>query len=435
MISRALIVVLQLLVLSGAICGAQEEKASDVDQAAEIRQLIRQLESRDLEDRDEAEKKLTDLGGVILPHLPKVDARTSGEMKVRLERIRGAMQEEQEAVFFKASKVTLNGEMTLGEAFAALEEQTGNSIVLQGEGESKQVSLEAEDVEFWEAFAQLEEQVGLVINHGAMGGDGGLQVRAVQQVGDNYTRAFRSGPFRLEVATMRSTLPIGYGATMAGQLEVSLYLTWEPRLEPVFLRVPMASTKASAGDAELSPSNPGQVIDLQLSGYGGRSKSQLINLQVQRPARDAEVLESLTGQFSVAVPSNQQQFVFEKFANGARQTKKVGDVAVVLEGARRNGPKGSYEIRFRVQFGDAQGVLESFRGWAASNEAYLMDSKDVRFDSFADSVSGSTQNAFGVSYIFNIGDGNPDDFRLIYEAPATIQTQTVKFELKDIPLP
>jgi hypothetical protein len=227
---------------------------------------------------------------------------------------------------------------------------------------------------------------------------------------------------------VQSTLP--FRSPIGGQLDLSLNLTWEPRLKPVFAQIPMASVAAVlAGGKTLKASNAQAAPEIPLN-LGGCSTQ--IDLQLERPTRSDVKIENLTGEFVVAVPSDRHQYVFEKFGNGARQAEKYGDVTVTLEGARRNG--AVYEMRVFVEFRDSQGALDSFRGWILSNEAYLLDANQKRMENVGLQTYAITPNAVGIAYLFQIND-DPDKYQLVYESPGAITKQTVKYELQDIELP
>ena len=112
--------------------GNEKKSVTKVTRAM-VRELLRSLEGDTLEQRDAAEKELIDLGPAVLPFLPRVDARTSGELKIRLQRIRESFQNLELESFFEASLVTLNGSMSLEEAVREISAQTDNEIELQGE--------------------------------------------------------------------------------------------------------------------------------------------------------------------------------------------------------------------------------------------------------------------------------------------------------------
>lgn len=396
---------------------------------ASIRAAVRQLEAGELAVRDQAEKDLVAMGSSALAYLPEVTARTSGELKVRLQRIRQALQQTNIENYFEASLVTLNGKMKLTEAIEQISQQTKNPIKLNNlEGVAEmEVDLQASDTPFWDVMSAVMSQANLRVNT-----FGTTESELVFSAGAAVPTAvpphFTSGPFRLDVVSISSTLP--FNSMIGGQLDLSFNVTWEPRLQPVFMQIPMASLTAELASGQtLSASNPQAAPEVPLN-LGGCSTQ--IDIQLERPERSAKMIRKLAGEFTIAVPSQSHEYVFEKFGNGARQSEKFGDVTVTLEGARRNG--AVYEMRLFVEFGDAQGALDSFRGWILSNEAYLRDSRDTRIQNVGLNTYAITPSAVGIAYLFQI-NGDPNDFKLVYESPAAVTKQKVQYELQDIELP
>lgn len=402
---------------------------ADVVTLPAIRQALRELESNELPVRDKAEKTLIAMGAAALPYLPEITPRTSGELKVRLQRVRQALQQAKIGNQFEASTVTLDGKMRLGDALEQISKQTGNPIQLDNMSALAELPIElsAVDAPFWDVMSSVMQQAKLRVN--AYGTTENILVLApggseVAHAGANFSQ----GPFRLDMTSARSVLP--FNSTMGGQLELSLTVTWEPRLKPVFMQLPMSSLRAEFTSGKtLSASNPQAAPEVPLNAGGCTTQ---IDLMLERPDRSEGKIVKLTGEFSIAVPSQRHQYVFEKFGNGARQTEKFGDVTVTLEGARRNG--SVYELRIFVEFGDSQGALDSFRGWILSNEAYLRDANDQRLENVGLNTYAVTPNAVGIAYLFQI-NGDPNDYKLIYESPAAITTQKVEYELRDIDLP
>lgn len=394
-----------------------------------IRQALRELESNELQVRDQAEKALVAMGAAALPYLPEVTPRTSGELKVRLQRVRQALQRAKIGNQFEASTVTLNGKMSLSDTLEQISKQTDNPIQLDNMQTLAELPIElsAADTPFWEVMSSVMQQAKLRIQ--AYGTTENILVLApsgsdTAHVGANFSQ----GPFRLDMTSVRSVLP--FNSPMGGQLELSFTVTWEPRLKPVFMQLPMSSLRAELASGKmLAASNPQASPEVPLNAGGCTTQ---IDLMLERPDRSENKIVKLSGEFSIAVPSNRHEYVFEKFGNGARQTEKFGDVTVTLEGARRNG--SVYELRVFVEFGDSQGALDSFRGWILSNEAYLRDASDRRTENVGLNTYAVTPNAVGIAYLFQI-NGDPNDYKLVYESPAAITTQKVEYELHDIDLP
>lgn len=411
--------------------GTSQEKPSEQTNASidDVRKLLRELDGKTLKERDAAEKSLIALGSSIVGFLPEVDANTSGEMKVRLQRIRQQLQTVEIESFFEFSKVTLAGKMSLTDALENITEQTGNKIVLEGEGafEGLEVELDETDSPFWSVIDKVMEQAKLRVNTFAAS-DGLALIPAGQEETSATPKSFSTGPFRVDVASIQSSLP--FNSRLGGQLDLSLMVSWEPRLKPVFMQIPMATVQATSDNNQaLASSNAESSPDVPLN-TGGCSTQ--IDLQLQRPPRAATKLTKLSGEFVFAVPGEKHKYIFKKFGNGARQSEKFGETTVTLEGARRNGKL--FEMRLLVEFGNDQGTLDSFRGWILSNEAYLLDPKERRLENVGYQTYGVTANGVGIAYLFQI-NGNPDEFQFVYESPAAITRQTVKYELQNIELP
>lgn len=404
---------------------ATQRKAS-ID---EIRRLLKELDGKSLKERDAAEKSLIELGESVVGFLPEIDANTSGEMKIRLQRIRQQLQTVEIKTFFEYSKVTLSGKMPLTTAIESITKQTGNKIMLEGEEafDSVEVELDATDTPFWTVMDMLMAQTKLRVNNFAA--SDGLSLAPGGQEGTaGVPKPYSTGPFRIDVASVQSSLP--FGSRLGGQLDLSLMVSWEPRMKPIFMEIPMATLRASYDEGkELTSSSPESAPEVPLNNGGCSTQ---IDLQLQRPPRTATKLGKLSGEFVFAMPGDKHKYVFKKFGNGARQSEKFGETTVTLEGARRNGKL--FEMRVLVAIGNDQGALDSFRGWILSNEAYLLDPNERRLENVGYQTYGVTSNSVGIAYLFQV-NGNPDEFQFIYESPGSITRQTVKYELEDIELP
>jgi len=403
----------------------KEQPKASID---DVRKLLKELDGKSLKERDAAEKSLIELGASIVGFLPEIDANTSGEMKIRLQRIRQQLQTVEIKTYFEFSKVTLSGKMPLTAAIESISKQTGNKIMLEGEDafDNLEVELDEADSPFWSVMDKLMTQTKLRVNNFAA--SDGLSLVAGQAGAGEMPKSYFTGPFHIEVASIQSNLP--FGSRLGGQLDLSLMVSWEPRLKPIFMQIPMASLQAASDDGKaLASSSPESAPEVPLNNGGCSTQ---IDLQLQRPPRAATKLIKLSGEFVFAVPGDKHKYIFKKFGNGARQSEKFGETTVTLEGARRNGKV--FEMRVLVEIANDQGALDSFRGWILSNEAYLLDPKERRLENVGLQTYGVTSNSVGIAYLFQI-NGNPDEFQFVYESPGAITRQTVKYELQDIELP
>lgn len=396
---------------------------------ATIRQTLRELESSQLQIREAAEQKLVEMGVAVLPHLPEVTPRTAGELRVRLQRVRQTLQQAKISNNFQPSTVTLEGKMRLADAIDQIIQQTQNPIRIENREASagRMIELAASKVPFWEVLSDVMQQADLRVN--SFGSAESELVLSTSVTSEHHPSSlYFAGPFRMDMTSIRSTLP--FNSPIDGQLELSFTLTWEPRLKPIYMQVPMGTVRAELTNGKtLIATNPQAASEIPLD-LGGCSTQ--IDLSMERPERTAAKIAELSGEFSIAIPSQRHEYVFPMFSSGARRVEKFGDVTVTLEGARRNGPV--YEVRLYIDFGDSHGALDSFRGWIMSNEAYLLDATGKRLENMGFNTYAITPNAAGIAYLFEIA-GNAQDYRLVYESPAAISMQTVQYHLRDIELP
>jgi len=395
----------------------------------EVRRLLRSLDSDQLAERDSAEKQLLQLGVAVLPYLPEISSSTSGELKVRLQRIRNQLQTSQISSFFSASTISLAGKMPLPQALDQIAQQSGNRIYLENRAAFEQVEVDvsAEKQSFWSVIDQLLSLARLRIN--PFSSEEGLTLSASMPGSTvNGPRPSVTGPFQVQILSVQTSQQ--FGSSLTGQLDVALQLNWEPRLRPIYVQLPMSKMQARTDDgSEQVATSPQANPEVPLNSSGCSAQ---LDLQLTRPPRRARQLETISGELVIAIPSEKHKFVFEKFTTGKRQSEKFGEVTVTLESARRNG--SVYEVRILTAFREAQGALDSFRGWILSNRAYLLDRQqrvvqNVGFQSYA-----VTNESVGVAFLFQI-NGDQLDYTLVYESPGLITRQTIPFAIHDIDLP
>ena len=139
---------LPTLILLLAIPLAQVESPPS-ELPRQVRQLVRQLNSRQLSEREAAEKALIALGTDAIEFLPRITARTPAEVRDRLSRIQTLLQNKEITASTKSTQVTLKADsMRLSAVLKAFEQQTGNRIIDQRGLRAAQVEDVAVSVEF-----------------------------------------------------------------------------------------------------------------------------------------------------------------------------------------------------------------------------------------------------------------------------------------------
>ena len=152
------------------------------------------------------------------------------------------------------------------------------------------------------------------------------QLVLIPSYGDEAIAPFWQGAFRVDLVSIHGER--FFDARITGQTRLTLLLSWEPRLSPLFMRVPMKQVKAVSDGVEMAAINPQDAPEIRL-GAGGCSAQ--FELQIARPPRTATSLSTLSGQLVLAVPGKRQPFTFDRLDQVGRQTRQAGDLSVTLE--------------------------------------------------------------------------------------------------------
>lgn len=404
--------------------------AADIDEG-QVRELVRQLEARGRDNRDEAEAKLREMGAGVLSLLPEINARTGGEMKQRLLRIRDHLEKLRLSESAVASRFTLKGTMSLQEAFDQILEQTGNEVVdyrgrLNQSSSDTDVTVDFNDVSFWEGLDAVLDEAGLT-TYSFVGEPRKLAVVAAGDGAANRTgRGAYGGLFRVEPTT--ATLERNLRDASGDIFRVNIEMMWEPRVLPILIRQDL-------GDIEMTTDN-GETLTVTSTGT-----SQLpvqpgvasvdVRLPLSLPTRDAKTIKSLKGRFTALVPGGDVKFEFTDLAARNVQHRK-GGITVVLDQVYRN--DGVQQINVLLRLDQAGESLQSHLDWVENNIVQLVDPDGKVADEPGYEKYRERESEVGYSYIFPIDD-DLEGWKLIYTTPAGVAEIPVEYEIKDIPLP
>lgn len=405
-----------------------EAASAPKDVRESVRQLIRQLDADERDQRQAAEDGLLQLGPEILGLLPPITPRTPAEAKVRLERVRKALETELARVAAEPTRVTLRGEMPLSEALAALTEQTGNAVRGYAEGGGR-VTADWEDVIFWRALDGILDQVNLNVDpYGGMANTLVLRARPDSEL-DRASHAVYSGAFRFEPIRLNARRDIRNSDVNA--LTITYSVAWEPRMRPISLRQRLDSVSVVDDLGQTLPITQNQYGVINAPIESDISAVELV-LPVALPERRATRLASVKGTMTAIIPSAMQDFEFTELATSRDVEHRNAGVAVIYEGMRKNGDL--YEIRVRLRFDEAEGALQSHLSWVSKNEAYVTDAAGQRQENLGMAQRIRSEDEVGFSYLFDLPQG-PDQCTFVYRTPALVMELPVEYELNDLPLP
>jgi hypothetical protein len=410
---------------------------TDTDAGDELRyevlRLVRQLDDDLLEKREAAERALIELGPAALEQLPAPTRNTSAEVKVRLDRVRKALEQAAAAAASRPSLVTLSGQMPLSEALAALEKQTGNRIIdFRGRfGQQRldpQVSVDFTEVPFWKALDRLLDQAGLTAyNFSGEQGAVALVARNENET-DRSSRATYAGLFRFEGVEIQASRNLRNPTVRS--LRFSMEVAWEPRVAPIVLRLPLDEIEA------VDQNGDPIAVDSRRSRFEVAVESGIpaseVHLPLALPDRSVKSIASFKGTLTALVPGRVEAFEFEDLENAKSVEQSQADVTVVLDQVRKN--VAVYEVRMRARYDRAKSALESHRGWVYNNEAYLVNARGEQVEHSGFQVFRQAEDEVGVAYLFGL-EGGLEGYKFVYKTPVSLINMPVDYELKDIPLP
>jgi len=421
-----------LLLIAGLLPGQSPGEADD-ELRLQVRRLVRQLDDNQLATREAAERGLIELGPNTLELLPSPRRDMSAEVRVRLERIRKTLQEQAATAAAEPSRVTLQGELALSAALAAVQRQTGNRIVdfrqrFGQQPNEPKLQLNLDQMPFWTAFDAILDQAGLTV-YNFSGEVKALAVVARDRAElDRAGRAAYSGLFRFECLRAQAVRDLRNPTNHA--LRLALEVTWEPRVAPILLQIPLGELHAT--DEAGRPLQIGSKrANLEVPVENAIPAAE-VQVTWALPDRSVTRIASLTGQLSALVPGQIEAFEFGNLGAAQSVQQSRAGVTVVLEQVRRN--VDVYEVRLRVRFDQAQNALESHRNWIYNNEAYFLGPDGKRFEHVGQQPFRQAENEVGVAYLSD-REGGLADCTFVYKTPAVLIQMPVAFQLKDIPLP
>ncbi|HUP81163.1 MAG TPA: hypothetical protein VM260_21615, partial [Pirellula sp.] len=267
--------------------------------------------------RDQAEAELTALGTSIIEFLPPMGADVSAEWKMRIDRLREALERLEMEEYTMPSNVTLSGSMTGREALTKIAESTGNTIQLgDAPNLDREVVTDFDETPFWEAFDEVADQLELTVS----GGDG-ENIQLIKRAASAPLRiaaAGYSGVFRLEPLSVQKTYRLQDPAQST--LQIQILLSWEPRLAPVFVKFPPESMELICDDGQVLQSKM-RVEETEFSPSGG--SQLLVALEFVLPERKAKKIIRWNGKFFVSIPGKPATLEFDDLLKEGKKTATV----------------------------------------------------------------------------------------------------------------
>ena len=158
---------LRMLIIGALVVGQANGKPPNQKLKQQARDLVLQLNSLELAERQAAEKTLVDLGPAVLPYLPRTSSRTPAEVRQRLARVLQAVESMAAKRAVEATTITLEGKFAVADVFEELEKQSGNRVV-GFEEVTTEITTAFKDNPYWQALDEVLDATGLIVVPGLL---------------------------------------------------------------------------------------------------------------------------------------------------------------------------------------------------------------------------------------------------------------------------
>lgn len=432
-------------------CGPTE--LSDADDTAGVdrtaaQRLVRRLGSGSAAERDAAARGLVDLGPPVLPLVTAARRHATGEQDHRLADVERLLLHRVMNAAIEPAMVTLAADdAPAGDVLRRLFSQTGSRIEIAAAAD-RRLSWRCDRATFWEAVDELLGRSALALDfHVPAGERSEARLRIVDAPGEETAApSVASGPIRVSIAGIERT---GRAAGAAGDAagrgaRITLRVAWEPRLEPLVVRLPARSLVAEGPGGESLPvAQRAAVVEAMVA-----PRRPWVDMPVlfAPPAVPLERLGMLRGTVLLWLRGMEHAFRFEgvpaddeSAARKAAGPLRVGQAEVRLLDVRS--ADGRLQARASVTYDADSEALASHHAWLAARmlEARLGD--DTPLEQVGQRVEARSDRGITVAAEFIIpqptgsASARGRDVVIQWTLPIAIHELPVDFALRDVPLP
>lgn len=403
-----------------------------------VASLVAALGSPSRRDREEAEAAVVARGPAVLGELSRLAPLTVGEARLRLERATAILEKLLIERDLEPSSITIAVDrVPARDVLARIAAESGNRLELardiaEGEAGARPVSLSADRETFWEVVVDVLSQASLAVDC-----DGeGRGLRIVKAVAGG-PKSVPAGPF---LAIDRG-VEIGRGGAGVRPVRVRLALAWEPRLQPLVIRVPMQSVEVEGPAGESIPPTSRMAV-LEATVLPGSRWVPLV-LPLSAPvSAEAPLPERLrmvraTVRTWFAAGEHDFEFPLDVPPSPAPRAVRVGSAVVSLDTAEPRGRE--FVIAAEATYDEPSEPLASHRTWIVDRPLAIVASgpPDATTEPALPverSVGHRSDRGLGIAATFRLPEGTKAAM-LRWRLPAALREVPVDIVLRDIPLP
>jgi hypothetical protein len=423
-----------------AAAARAEIKAGDSTLA--IQQLVVQLGDRNFRARQAAGQALESRGEETLPALRQALTHDDEEIRRRAEVL---IQKIERTALLTPKRVTIRmKDRPVEEVVKELARQTGYKLVWQG-GQPRKVSVEMENVSYWQAMEKICNDAGL--NPG-FDDQQGIVYLYQQDTVSPYT--YHTGPFRLVAQNFNynryvnlANIPRNINANFQNHnnLHFGFLIQSEPKAPLLSVGPPRLSKAEDENGASLMP---WQSDEGQFNAQFGENFNQYRNFQHQaaiamaKPAKEATRANIIKGKVLVTLlAGTKPDVVIEKIVTGKKKLDGTGRSAEIeIEEVAEQNKTWTLTlfIKKRMRTGEGQDF-----NWinTVQQKLELYDAKGRKFQSHG-VINFMSNTGTSVKAVYQFGAPpnaeTEGGVKLVLAEWLTL-SQELEFEFKNLPLP
>lgn len=379
----------------------------------DIQELIQQLQDDSIEVRDEAARKLMDVGPKALPYLEEAAKTGDDELRSRVAQItaeikkRGKLRE----VMRTPSRVTLDlKDASLRAALEDLAKKTGNEIDATKVPADAKVTFSCQDALFWDALN------GLCRAHGNVNWAADRKIVVTSGKWSECPGRVH-GPMVVRLRRLEWRDVKSFGQNNYTYLTVQFDVAWEKGTQPGSIRFVPAAFKDDKGTDLLDPERDSWAMAEAREGQVG---AMMMMYQYKPPHEEATAIDDLRGELHIDFPLSYVTLSFPDPASKVNTVQTVDNLSLTL---RRFDHRGGM-VYCEVSTG-RQGNLyvNSLEVVDAGGKVYPLDQRG--------SYSDGRQSTFQLG---GMVPPKAEIKELRYRAAKEVHTETVPLEFRKIPI-
>jgi hypothetical protein len=336
----------------------------------------------------------------------------------------------------QASTVTFSkNELTLKEAMAELQKQTGNGLDdRRSNKDDKKLTFKTTTGTYWQMLDAIGIQTGIGFSAYQPNGGVALVDTPYRKLTTHYSGVFRFAVKAVAVSRDEET--------QAHHCRVTLDAAWEPRFKALYLNLDQATAVFGKHSERVEQESASPVFESAASATE-------VDLRMNAPDRTTARIDSVQGTIRVIGVPKMLEFAVPKLKKGTG-TPVEEQEGVKVRVTEVNWNYGKADPRWTVDVlteypQGAMAPLESFQSWTHYNRVWLSwgtDPKTKKPYELDPTGRKPLDTSVGAKarYQFTPRQGTPipppgADVTLRYRTPNRVVSITVPFAFRDLPLP